>query len=67
MEDSKDRQESIVDKFDLKGLMGFVPGEDDERWAELEKQAQERIASGGGIGWDAKRSAATDGFPDADK
>lgn len=67
MEESKAPKESIVDAIDFKGLMGFVPGEDDERWEEMERVAQERIARGGGVGWDAKRSAETDGYPDQEK
>ncbi|MFE1170372.1 hypothetical protein [Nocardiopsis sp. NPDC058789] len=67
MEEPKEQKESLVDALNFKGLLGVVPGEDDERWAELQKQADERIARGGGIGWDAKRSAETDGFPDQKK
>lgn len=46
--------------IDFKRLLGFVPGEDDELWEKMEREAEERIAREGGIGWDMKRAAETD-------
>ncbi|WP_431872701.1 hypothetical protein [Nocardiopsis eucommiae] len=57
-------KESILDAIDFKGLLGFVPGEDDELWEEMEESRREREARGGGIGWDDERSAETDGYPE---
>ncbi|WP_017605626.1 hypothetical protein [Nocardiopsis alkaliphila] len=44
----------------LKRVLGFVPGEDDELWEKMERDAAERIAREGGIGWDMQRAAETD-------
>lgn len=61
------KKDSFLNSFDYKKIMGFVPGEDDEIKERLDKARAEREARGGRIGWDAKKSAETDGFPDLEK
>ncbi|MEU3016583.1 hypothetical protein ABZ635_04200 [Nocardiopsis sp. NPDC007018] len=63
MEEPKEQKESLVDALNLKELLGFVPGEDDERWADLQKQVQERISREGGIA-DPNQPIDMEGFPD---